>query len=72
MTGLCSKYDFINYRTGLTGVFLKIISQSLAYGRRYSTLNFAIAELSLCLAFKLRFEHLDRDYSGKAFAEVIA
>ena len=38
----------------------------------YCTRYFIIAQLGFCLPFKLWFRHLHRNYSGKAFAEIIA
>ena len=71
-TRLCCKNNLINDCLCLVGIFLEVNAKHLAYSLVNYTYNITVTKFCLGLTFELRFGNLDRNDSGKTFAEVIA
>ena len=71
MAGCGCQDNLFDHGLSLLRMLFQISRKSFADSHFHSTYYLLVAKFGLCLTFELRFEHLNRDNCGKAFAEVI-
>ena len=71
-TGGGGQYHFVDNQFGFFRMFLQIVGQGFTHGLVHGAAHFAVAQLRLGLAFKLRFGHLDGDDGDEALTEVFS
>ena len=65
------KDNLFDHSLSLLGVLFEIYRERFANGGFYGANHFLVTEFGFGLTLELRLEHLHRDNSGEAFAEVI-
>ena len=68
---VAAKITLLTTERGIFGVFFEVMGQCRGDGLIDGSGHLAVAQFGLGLAFELRFLYLDRNYSGKSFAEVV-